>query len=264
MVCADVLGRIFRRRAKPTGVTRSRKHVARAKRLFALHRALEPVARQCVAVLLFLTFYERPWWCAGRHKYRCRAPELYPRAAVPLMSPAASFWLGVLPLGPLLALSVVDLRVEAALPTATPTLRDVLTSSAYHRALCATALAGVKVGQKVAADKNAVLLAASPLLCACVALTNFPQVRRQILLVLRAVPAVGNVLVLLAFVIALFVCRADIPPMNRGDAAAGTWIFRGVAAPPRLPREYSSGESRRRRDWDVDVPRGRGDGTAAT
>ena len=32
----------------------------------------------------------------------------------------------------------------------------------------------------------------------------------------------------------------------------------------RLPGGYSSNESRRRRGWDVDIPRGRGDGTAAT
>ena len=35
--------------------------------------------------------------------------------------------------------------------------------------------------------------------------------------------------------------RADLPLMNRGDAAAGTWIFHGD-------------ESRRRRGCDVDIP----------
>ena len=40
---------------------------------------------------------------------------------------------------------------------------------------------------------------------------------------------------------AYFRC-ADIPRMSRGDAAVGTWIFRG-------------NESRRRRGWDVDIPR---------
>ena len=43
--------------------------------------------------------------------------------------------------------------------------------------------------------------------------------------------------------------------MNRGDAAAATWIFlRRIAAPPRLRRGYSFDESPRRRSCDVDNP----------
>ena len=46
-------------------------------------------------------------------------------------------------------------------------------------------------------------------------------------------------------------CRVDIPLMNRGDAAATTWLFRGD-------------ESRRRRGRDVDNPWRRVDAAAAT
>ena len=51
--------------------------------------------------------------------------------------------------------------------------------------------------------------------------------------------------------------RADLPLADRGDAAAGTWIFRRrrVAATPWLGRGYSAGdESRRRRGWDAAIP----------
>ena len=51
---------------------------------------------------------------------------------------------------------------------------------------------------------------------------------------------------------------ADISRTNRGDAAAAAWIFRGVAAAPRL-RGYFSDESRRRRGRDVDIPWSPGD-----
>ena len=36
--------------------------------------------------------------------------------------------------------------------------------------------------------------------------------------------------------LAPYVRRAALPLMHRGDAAAGTWIFCGVAAPPRPRR----------------------------
>ena len=51
-------------------VTRSKRQVARAKRLFSMHRALVPLARQAVVLLVLLTCFERPWWCAGRHRRR--------------------------------------------------------------------------------------------------------------------------------------------------------------------------------------------------
>ena len=51
--------------------------------------------------------------------------------------------------------------------------------------------------------------------------------------------------------------RADTSPMDRGDAAAATWIFRGrrVAATPRPRRGHLVGDgSRRRRGRNADVP----------
>ena len=46
--------------------------------------------------------------------------------------------------------------------------------------------------------------------------------------------------------------RADLYLMNRGDAAADTWIFRGrVAETPRPPRGYSMETSRRGRDVNI-------------
>ena len=40
-------------------------------------------------------------------------------------------------------------------------------------------------------------------------------------------------------------CRADLPPMNRGDAAAATWIFRGDGSRRRRGRRgYSADTSR--------------------
>ena len=44
--------------------------------------------------------------------------------------------------------------------------------------------------------------------------------------------------------LATYFCRVEMSPMNRGDAAAATWIFRGD-------------ESRRRRRCHVDSTRGR-------
>ena len=49
-----------------------------------------------------------------------------------------------------------------------------------------------------------------------------------------------------SFAAAAYSCRADVSPMNRGDAAAATWLFRGTAATPRPRRGYFA-EPRRHR-----------------
>ena len=53
-----------------------------------------------------------------------------------------------------------------------------------------------------------------------------------------------------------YVRRVDMSLMNRGDAAAATWIFRGDEM-TRAPRGRFSDESRRRRGRDADIPRRR-------
>ena len=186
-------------------VTGSKRQIKRGQRLFALQRGLEVIAQQSVLWLLLLTFFERPWWCVGHHAYRCDRDmgDLYPRADVPLATADASFWLGMLPLGPLLALSYVDIQVKLALPMKVA-LEDMVVDSSRYRVILTLALGGVTITKFVTRDQSAGLLVATPLLRAAVALTNFPAVRAQIKLVLRTAPAMAAVLFLLTVVIAFY------------------------------------------------------------
>ena len=58
----------------------------------------------------------------------------------------------------------------------------------------------------------------------------------------------------------LHLCRADLPLMNRGDVAAGTWVFRRTRPRPR--RGYSAETSRGATAAATWIFRGNGDATA--
>ena len=58
--------------------------------------------------------------------------------------------------------------------------------------------------------------------------------------------------------------RADVPSINRGDAAAATWIFRGHESLRRHGRVADIQRASRRRGRDVDIPWARVAAAAAT